>query len=232
MGLRRFSGVFLMLGVYVLSSQAATQHDFQSWLNLTATGNVPQRDKTPSRIKYWLEGQERVGDDSSRFTQTLLRPGLGYALTANLSLWVGYAWIHTGKPLTNNPFSEDRIWQQLLWTKTTPRFTLTSRTRMEQRFLENNPKTAYRARQLVKVSIPLPYAKYSFVSSDEVFIHKNNFVGRNSSGFDQNRFFIGIAYRFNPKLTTEFGYMNQYIRRFGVPNFLTNIASINFFLSL
>lgn len=225
----------IFVGLLLLHSAtlfAATQDDFQTWLNLTAIGTFQKQDKTPSNIKYWLEGQERVGDDSTRSTQSLLRSGLGYSLTDNLSLWLGYAWVQTGYPLTSSPFAENRIWEQLLWMKTYSKFTLTSRTRMEQRFLENSPKTAYRARQMFKIGIPFKDSKFSLVSSEEVFIHKNNFTGTASRGFDQNRAFIGFGYRFNPNLITEIGYMNQYIRRVGVPNFLANIASVNLYLSL
>jgi len=219
--------------LYPFTCFSNTQEDFQTWLNITAIGTVQKQDKTPSKIKYWLEGQERVGDDSSRTTQTLARTGLGYALTNNLSLWLGYGWIHTSYPLTRSPFEENRIWEQLLWTKTYSQFTLTSRTRLEQRFLENTHKTAYRARQLFKIVIPLHQnSKISLVSSDELFIHKNNFSGTASRGFDQNRAFIGFGYRFNPSLVTEIGYMNQYIRRVGVPNFVANIASINLLVTL
>jgi hypothetical protein len=222
-----------LLEAFTFKAECSTEKDFQSWINITANGNFHKQDKTSSRIKYWLEGQQRIGDDSTHFTQTLFRPGIGYALTVNLSLWLGYAWVYTGYPLTSKPFEENRIWQQLLWIKTTRYLTWMSRTRMEQRFLENNSKTALRARQLLKISIPLNhYKKFSFVSSNELFWHKNNFIGRNSSGFDQNRLFIGFGYQINPQIITEIGYMNQYIRRFGVPNFLSNIISVNFFLSL
>lgn len=216
-----------------MHATAATQYDMQTWVNVTAIGTFHTANKPFNRLKYWLEGQERLGDDSSHFTQTLVRPGLGYALTENLSIWVGYGWVHTGYPLTTHPFTEDRIWQQLLWIKTTPYLTFTSRTRMEQRFLANNPKTAYRARQLFKVSIPLKaHPKFSLVSSDEVFWHKNNFVGRNNRGFDQNRFFAGLGYKITPMVNTEIGYLNQYIRRVGAPNFLSNNVSVSFLLTL
>jgi hypothetical protein len=234
-GLRVF---FLYLGLIVILSWSenaacSLERDTQSWLNITSIGKTHSQDKILGRIRYWIEGQQRLGDDITRFSQTLLRPGLGYALTENTSIWFGYAWVYTGEPFTSSPFEEDRIWQQLLWIKTNQYFTFTSRTRTEQRFLENNPKTAYRIRELIKISAPLKnHAKLSFVTSDEVFLHKNNFVGTNSRGFDQNRFFIGCGYKLSPIATTEIGYMNQYIRRFGVPNFLTNIISINFFLSL
>ncbi|WP_058518519.1 DUF2490 domain-containing protein [Legionella parisiensis] len=225
-----------LVGIFTLgwpkNAECAIERDFQSWFNVTATGKTHSKDKILSRVLYWLETQERIGDDSSRFSQILVRPGLGYALTENLSIWVGYAWIYTGIPNTSNPFEEDRIWQQLLWIKSNRYLTFTSRTRTEQRFLENNPKTAYRFRELIKISVPIKqYTKFSFVASDELFLHKNNFVGKNSRGFDQNRFFIGFGYKINPITTTEIGYMNQYIRRFGVPDFLSNIVSINFFIN-
>lgn len=225
-----------LIGMFILSwstkGNCALERDVQTWFNITAIGKTHSNNKFIGRLRYWLEDQERLGDDSSRFSQILLRPGLGYALTDNLSIWIGYAWIYTGKPNTPNPFEEDRIWQQLLWTKTNKYLTFTSRTRTEQRFLENNPKTAYRLRQLIKISVPFKhFNKMSFVTSDEVFFHKNNFVGTNSSGFDQNRYFVGVGYKINPSLNTEIGYMNQYIRRFGVPDFLANIVSLNFFLN-
>ncbi len=234
--MRRVALLFIFLvGIFIWPNNAecALERDFQTWLNVTAIGKTHSNNKIIGRVRYWLEGQQRFGDDSSRFTQTLVRPGLGYALTESLSIWLGYAWVYTGIPFTTNPFEEDRIWQQLLWTKTNRYLTFTSRTRTEQRFLENNPKTAYRIRELIKISVPIKqYANFNFVTSDELFLHKNNFVGTNSRGFDQNRFFIGLGYKINPIATTEIGYMNQYIRRFGVPNFLTNIVSINLFLSL
>ncbi|KTD24193.1 hypothetical protein Lmac_3066 [Legionella maceachernii] len=228
--------ILMLLGSWLLNGECATQRDFQVWPNLTAIGRFSHSDNTAfGRLRCWLEGQERIGDDSKRLTQTLLRPGLGYAVTPSLSLWLGYAWIHTNRPLTSSPFNENRIWQQLLWIKTTPHFTFTSRTRMEQRFFQNDPnnnKVAYRARQLMKIAIPLKYnSRLSAVGSDEVFWHKNNYIGRNGRGFDQNRLFVGLGYKINSNATTEIGYMNQYIRRYGVPNFLSNIVSINFFLN-
>ncbi len=233
MGILSWFLVWIFVLGWSKSAECALERDFQSWFNITAIGKTHSKDKILGRVQYWLEGQQRLGDDSSRFSQILLRPGLGYALTENLSIWLGYAWIYTGKPNTPNPFEEDRIWQQLLWIKTYRSLTLMSRTRTEQRFLENNPKTAYRFRELIKISVPLKhYPEFSFVTSDELFLHKNNFVGTNSRGFDQNRYFIGLGYKISPIATTELGYMNQYIRRFGVPDFLANIVSINFYLSL
>ncbi|MFC3907497.1 DUF2490 domain-containing protein [Legionella dresdenensis] len=221
-----------ILYIYSSGSWCTTQRDFQSWLNLTISGPVNKESRSFQRFKYWLEGQERIGDDSSRSSQTMFRTGIGYMLTEKASLWVGYAWIKTGIPFTMHPFTEDRIWEQLLWNKKTPDWNFSSRTRMEQRFTTNNHKVAYRVRQLLKIAIPIKnHPDFRLVGSDEIFWHTNNFIGRNGKGFDQNRLFAGIGYQFNPTISTEIGYMNQYIRRLGIPNFLNNILSINFFIN-
>ncbi|MBA2651445.1 MAG: DUF2490 domain-containing protein [Tatlockia sp.] len=225
--------IFISSSFWPEVGKSTVQRDFQTWVNLKVLGDLHSSNKQLNHLKYEIEGQERFGDDSSRFTQTLVRSGLGYAVTKNTSLWLGYVWVHTGLPLTMRSFEEDRIWEQLLWTKKNQYLVFTSRTRLEQRFIENRPKVAYRARQLIKIAIPFKrYTKLSFVNSDELFWHKNDFLGRNGRGFDQNRFFIGLGYQINSALSTEIGYLNQYVRRFGVPNFLANALQINLNLSI
>ena len=199
-----FRSCLLLLSLISIATEGrcATQRDFQTWLNLLVTGNFSKESKAFKRFKYWLEGQERLGDDSSRLSQTISRTALGYDLTKKASLWVGYAWIKTGLPFTTKPFIENRSWEQFLWTNKTKRWTFSSRTRMEQRFTKNR-KVAYRARQQIKLSIPFKnHPKLSFVSSEELFWHKNNYIGKNGKGFDQNRFFIGLGYKVNSKITT------------------------------
>lgn len=224
-----YSLIIFSVSTYSVQGNCTTQRDFQTWSNLTVTGNF-NREKS-SKFNYWLEVQERVGNNSARFSQTLLRTGLGYNWIPKLSIWVGYTYVYTSIPFTSKPFSEDRAWEQLLYIKKTAYSTLTSRLRIEQRFVVNN-KIAYRARQLLKLSKPIkPYSNFSLVGSDELFWHKNNFVGKNAQGFDQNRFFMGIGYKVNSNITTELGYMNQYIRRFGAPNFLNNVFAMNFYIN-
>lgn len=225
----------LLAGVFSLIctiAEADTYDDFQSWFNLTATGHFRQANQDKSRWLYWLEGQQRNGEDSSRLSQTLFRTGLGYSLTERTSLWFGYAWIHTGVPFTDDPFTENRIWQQLLWVNANAYRTLSNRIRTEQRFENRKGKPSYRIREMLKLTVPFAdYPLWYFASSDEVFWHDNNFIGAEWTGIDQNRFFIGLGYKFSANTAMEIGYMNQYIRRIDVPNFLSNIASINLYLN-
>lgn len=224
--------LFLLILSIKTTVQCATYHDVQTWTNLTSVGTLCSKGATVNCLKLWLEGQARFGDDITRLSQSMARVGLGYQITQNTSLWFGYAWIDTGWPLTQNPFIEDRIWQQLLWIKPYKYARVTNRIRTEQRFAPHFAKTAYRIREMLKMIAPLPlHEKWSLVSSDEIFWHKNNFIGNEGQGFDQNRFFLGVGYNFTPTIITEIGYMNQYIHRIGVPNFQAHIASLNLYIN-
>ena len=214
----------LIIIIFLFTSErtsSATQHDFQSWFNLIVTGHINKQDNALKNVKYWLEGQERMSNNMTHFSQALTRIGLGYAVRPNLSLWVGYAWIRTVPPFTAIPFHEDRIWEQLVWNPQTQHFLITSRTRLEQRFLAN--QMTYRVRQLIKVVKPLKERpQWSLVASDEGFWHLTH-----EQRFSQNRFFIGVGYQLNETTKIEIGYMNQYIPAFDAPHFMANCLSFN-----
>lgn len=40
-----------------------------------------------------MEGQARWSNDVSRLGQSIIRPGLGYKISAQTSVWLGYAWV-------------------------------------------------------------------------------------------------------------------------------------------
>jgi len=224
----------LALIASMLSSavMAKTAEDFQTWGNITATGSLRVFSPELKNFKYWLEGQGRFGEDTSRFSQGMLRTGLGYALDGNTSLWLGYAFIPTEEPFTTMPFDEHRIWQQLLWNKIFSFGTITSRSRFEQRFAQTGDDVGWRFRQLLKISSPLPFAPdFSLVATDEYFANLNRTDWGADDGFDQNRLFTGIGYNFNKNVKTEIGYMNQYIRKNQAPDRISHILSVNLYLN-
>lgn len=98
----------LLIVAYLISpiAHGAEIHDSQSWYTVIAIGDFSKEKSEPSKFKYWLEGQEFLGDHHSRTTQALYRPGIGYSLNENASIWLGYALVYTVLPLTPNPFVE------------------------------------------------------------------------------------------------------------------------------
>lgn len=222
----------LMLSGLVAAEKVA--EDFQTWGMITATGKF----SPTSRVKWWLEGQGRFGKDSSRFSQGIIRPGVGYAVNEKTSVWLGYAWIPTSFPFAGqSPFNEHRIWQQLLWSNPYSFGTITSRSRMEQRFfdIQGSTDVAHRFRQFFKWSIPMTFVspKVSFILQDEIFVNLNDIDTGARSGFNQNRFFTGIAYKFSQIATGEIGYLNQYFNRPANPrpDQMQHILAVNLFLN-
>lgn len=214
------------------TAQAQPTEDFQTWGNVTATGSLDFINPNLKNFKYWLEGQGRFGLNTSDFSQAILRPGLGYQINGQASVWLGYAWVPTDEPFAKTAFDENRIWEQFLWSDKFSFGTLTSRSRLEQRFIPMGSDVGWRFRQMLKVSVPMPFAPdFSFVASDEYFVNLNKTDYGADDGFDQNRAFAGIGYNINKNIKTEIGYMNQYIRRANNPDLMNNILSINLFLN-
>ncbi|MBX3615594.1 DUF2490 domain-containing protein [Nitrosomonas sp.] len=204
-----------------------TVEDFQFWGQIAAQGNfgfINPQNPDLKKFRWWMEGQGRFGNDASQFSQSLVRPGLGYALTDKVVVWAGYAWAPTCEPLNRvGCFDEHRIWQQVTWADNFSFGRLSARSRFEERFFNHqtpipgNDDVAYRFRQLVKLAVPMPAVdpNLSFIVQSELFIAMNTVdnPGFISRGYDQNRAFVGLGYKVNQYATVELGYMNQFINR-------------------
>ncbi|WMJ08610.1 DUF2490 domain-containing protein [Nitrosomonas sp. sh817] len=204
-----------------------TVEDFQFWGQIAAQGNfgfINPQNPDLKKFRWWMEGQGRFGNDASQFSQSLVRPGLGYALTDKVVVWAGYAWAPTCEPLNRvGCFDEHRIWQQVTWADNFSFGRLSARSRFEERFFNHqtpipgNDDVAYRFRQLVKLAVPMPAVdpNLSFIVQSELFIAMNTVdnPGFISRGYDQNRAFVGLGYKLNQYATVELGYMNQFINR-------------------
>ena len=112
---------------------STVKQDSQLWAPIYLT--VPL---STSFIGY-MEVNPRFGDDVSELSQLILRPAIGYKLTDHLSLWQGYAWVGNYQP---SFIEENRLFQQLLYKETFPFLKVTSRSRLEERFIEHTDGTA------------------------------------------------------------------------------------------
>lgn len=221
----RFVTRFLALAPVALALVAfparADEHDGQAWLNVTFQGPVA------GRVLAWAEVQGRFGDDASRLSQSILRPGVGYQLGKDVSVWVGYGRITNHDP--GPDVGEDRLWQQLSWNAgTVMGGAFSTRTRLEQRFVEGGSDTGWRVRQLFKYSRPLHKSgDTALVAASETFIALDDTDWGARAGFDQIRNFAGVGFSVSPKARVEVGYMNQYIDRAGPDDRMNHIASFN-----
>ena len=227
----------LVGGEALAQSTSIFSQDFRLWSPVFLTV------KLPSSFLAHLEVQPRFADldEAGHIDQLILRPAFGYQLTENLSIWQGYAWVgnynqkHT--PPQSPFFEESRIYQQILYTRKFESFRISSRTRLEERWIEHVDGTAVRFRTLLRGMYPLPMSpEWALVASDEVFVHINTVGVRGpAAGFDQNRVFVGINRTFSKNFNMDVGYQNQLLNSRTVPNLanqMNHVILLQFFINL
>jgi hypothetical protein len=229
----RFWLTLLIVFLSYQSGNAQSVHDFGAWFSVNTQGSFNQCNEN-SRLRWWFDGHLRYLDDSDGFHQSIFRPGIGYQLNPNTNVWLGYAWINTLPPTGAPIFDENRIWQQVLWSKNMGHQKLFSRSRLEQRFVETGSDTGWRFRQFVKIDRPFqPQSPLSFVAWNEAFFDLNETDFGQQGSLSQNRLFLGIGRKFDglnsPKL--EIGYLNQFVRRKSADDRFNHILSVNLFFT-
>ena len=190
------------------------------------------------RVTGYLELQGRFRSfDEETEVAFLPRLALGYALTSRLQLFAGFANVVTDPPshaAVRRSFSELRPYQQLTWNLPVRGFTLQSRTRLEQRIIEDN--LGWRLREFVKGTVDVPGSDRAYLAAyEELFFDLDDTtwpVGGQRRGFRQNRLFAGLGYRVDPAkhVAVEAGYLNQWIDR-RKEDRLNHVLSLNLFLS-
>jgi len=207
------------------------RHDEGAWLAIFGNGKFQSLEEDSS-LRWWFDSHYRMTGDTNGFNQSIIRPGLGYALNQEHALWGGYAWIRTSPILPAEDFDEHRTWQQWTYTPSLGSFAFLHRSRLEQRMVETGNDVGLRWRQMARAQYNLPSCPgWALVAWDEAFIHLNDTDWGARAGFDQNRAFFGIAYKPNPEssLRLEIGYLNQYLYRPDRTDTMNHLISLNIF---
>jgi len=196
--------VLLIVFVFLVNSfpAFALENDLGLW--------TPVYIKLPvtEKFKAQLEINPRIQENVTHINQLLIRPSVGYQLTKNLSIWQGYAWVTNYTPKF---VSEQRIWEQVLYEREFGRWGLSSRTRLEERFIQNVHGTPVRFREMLRVQYVLDKKKnWAFVAYDEPFINLSTHFHGPQAGVDQNRFFVGLNRKVSKYANVEGGYLMQY----------------------
>ncbi len=112
----RTLSIILFIAIVVVSRGAngQTLDDAGLWFAALGNGKFETLDED-APLRWWFDAHYRLRDDTSGFNQSIIRPGLGYAIDDLHTVWAGYGWIKTA-PVFGNNFDEHRLWQQ--WTAT------------------------------------------------------------------------------------------------------------------
>ncbi len=227
--------VAVLAGLLMAGSPAHADldQDGGGWLVLVAQGDFGRATPKLDRLLYWFDHQVRFLESNDGFSQTILRPALGWRIFDSGSLWLGYTWVGSvpeNAPKTN----EHQLWQQFSWSEPSGRFTRLWRTRLEQRWRDDSADVGLRLRQLFKTTLPIRKGSpVSIAAFDEVFFHLKSTDWGQEAGFDENRFFLGVAWTYSKRIggTVEIGYQNRYIDKRGGTNVLEHLALATFFFN-
>lgn len=219
----------------LLLAQAASAQIFQDeglWAMVVAQGAFGGTEAKPSPWRWWLDVHQRFGDDIGLKYQTIARPAIGYAFDQRTIVHFGHGLIQTETP-SGRFVTEQRSWQQITWSPDIDFFGLTSRTRLEERFVEDRGETGLRLRQFFRLTEPLDAeSRFSVIGWEEAFFDLNATRYGQNVGFTQNRLFVGLGWR--PEgwkaARVEIGYVNQYLRRSG-DDAMNHILSASLFLT-
>jgi len=83
-----------------------------------------------------------------------------------------------------------------------------------------------RARQLVRIAVPVRGTKISVIATTEPFITLRTDVMGARRGVEQWRNTIGCAVALSPNLSVEVGYLNRYIVRDTAPDGVDHIFPV------
>ncbi len=208
----RYAGIVIVLIAAAIPPGASASEDtVGAWMILSSSGPVDTHDAA-GNWRYWFDAQARYFDIGSGSNQYLVRPGIGYSLGDNVSVWAGYARFRT-RNRAGNVVDENRFWQQLSWTAWRgDAGVVTMRARLQQRSVSNGEDLGLVLRYQVKYAQPLGDSNDTrLIFSIEPFFALRETDWAGGRGLRQNRVFLGGGWEISDRLALEAGYMNQYV---------------------
>jgi len=177
-----------------------------------------------------LEGQWRRANVVNTWQQLLLRPGVNFQLTKNVSLTGGYGYIDTyqyGDFPAVAKFPEHRIFEQVLVNKRVGKLDFANRFRLEQRnigvmardaagdYKVDSYRYENRVRYQIRTTLPLALGDgKSYVAlANEIKFNFGKYVEKNV--FDQNRAYVALGRDLGHQTKFEFGFLEQTLQRRG-----------------
>lgn len=197
-------------------------HEPHSWFGLFSGGPLA------GRFVGWFDAHGRFGFADPAQTFVLLRPGVGYRVRDDMTVYLGYLWAPVWRD-GRQTLDEHRLWQQWTWDVAFESgVKLQLRSRFEERLASGD--VGLRFRQMVRAQTAPLHSLFMLVIWDEVFLAFNDTRFGQRAGFDQNRLFLGVARSLNKQLRVEGGYFNQVLDRADMPDLMRHAAMLNLYV--
>ncbi|TVZ58451.1 uncharacterized protein DUF2490 [Flavobacteriaceae bacterium MAR_2010_105] len=194
--------------------------DFGNWMMYFGNKKIDSKWNLHHEVQY--RNYNTIGD----LEQLLLRAGLGYNITENTNLLVGYGYVLSENYIVDSDekfqVNEHRIYQQVISKQKFKGLSVQHRYRFEQRFVEDNFKLRFRYFLGANVQLSKKETNRCYLSAyNEIFINTESNV------FDRNRLYGGFGYKISDSVRVELGYMNQFFET-GSRDQLNMITFVNF----
>lgn len=223
--MKSIKNIFLLVLIAIFFAPKisnAQDSSLGNWLIYIGNKKIDEKWNIHNEVQY--RNYNAAGD----LEQLLLRTGLGYNVTKNSNILLGYGYILSENYIDDTDdkvtVNEHRIFQQFTTKQNIGKVGLSHRYRFEQRFVEDDFKL--RLRYFLGVNIPLQY-KEDGKNPLYLSMYNEIFLNTKSSVFDRNRVYGGIGYKFSKNLKLELGYMNQFFESSGRDQ-INLIAFVNF----
>lgn len=223
--MKSIKNIFLLVLIAIFFAPKisnAQDSSLGNWLIYIGNKKIDEKWNIHNEVQY--RNYNAAGD----LEQLLLRTGLGYNVTKNSNILLGYGYILSENYIDDTDdkvtVNEHRIFQQFTTKQNIGKVGLSHRYRFEQRFVEDDFKL--RLRYFLGVNIPLQY-KEDGKNPLYLSMYNEIFLNTKSSVFDRNRVYGGIGYKFSKNLKLELGYMNQFFESSGSDQ-INLIAFVNF----
>jgi hypothetical protein len=223
--MKSIKNIFLLVLIAIFFAPKisnAQDSSLGNWLIYIGNKKIDEKWNIHNEVQY--RNYNAAGD----LEQLLLRTGLGYNVTNNSNILLGYGYILSENYIDDTDdkvtVNEHRIFQQFTTKQNIGKVGLSHRYRFEQRFVEDDFKL--RLRYFLGVNIPLQY-KEDGKNPLYLSMYNEIFLNTKSSVFDRNRVYGGIGYKFSKNLKLELGYMNQFFESSGSDQ-INLIAFVNF----
>ena len=202
------------------------------------------------KFNFIFDTQLRSNDQWKKTETFILRPGLTYVLSKNVSLSAGLALITNWKTMEGirDEVSDNRIWQQLGINQQVKNTVLQHRIRIEERWIpvlkvagseivKSDPNFNARFRYFTRWISPFSATKkltkgIYWAVQNEFFFNAAGARHANRKLFDQSRTYAGTGYRLGKHADLELGYMFFYTEGRNKDYTTNNIIQLSSFLRL
>lgn len=182
---------------------AMASSDEQVWQTVSVSVALPDNFKVSSETVARTSNAKGFYE----IEQALL---LGYKFDKHVTVWAGY--VHNPTYLHGDfKVMEHRFRQQVNFDNVAQlgSVKLSGRVRLEQRWRDGEPGTAWRLRPTVKATLPF-IGKTSLAMTHESFVNLDTTVFQKVSGLERMRNSVTVVVPLDKKLSIEAGYLNQH----------------------